>query len=152
PSVATTWLFAALNVPELVETNRTFAGSGESVSTTFVAGAGPLFLTVIVYVRLWPATTGSGRSVKPLTTTSATAGGASLSTTTPGAKSSDVLPSVSVAVAVMTWPSGSAVGVVNVKVALPLSSVVTLSRRPRKICPSLRPAASATGLAKSSTV
>src|SRR5262249_55586333 len=45
-----------------------------------------------------------------------------------------------------------AVAVVNVKLALPLASVVTLVRRPRKNCPSLMPAGLGTALEKSSTV
>src|SRR5438132_1137145 len=43
------------------ETNVVFAGTG-SVSTTLCASLGPLLVTVIVYVILFPAVTGSGVS------------------------------------------------------------------------------------------
>ena len=43
------------------ETNVVFAGTG-SVSTTLCASLGPLLITVIVYVILFPAVTGSGVS------------------------------------------------------------------------------------------
>jgi hypothetical protein len=43
----------------LIETTVVFAGR-VSVSVTFAAVAGPLFVTVIVYVMLLPASTGFG--------------------------------------------------------------------------------------------
>ena len=64
-------------------------------------------------------------------------------------ENSDVLPAGSVAVAEMTWPTGTTVEELATKLAFPLASVVT-ETEPRYVWPWPCPEGSATGLANNS--
>ena len=46
----------------VADKNVVFAGTA-SVTVTVLAGSGPLLVKLIVYVRFWPAITGSGESL-----------------------------------------------------------------------------------------
>src|SRR5437764_90950 len=88
-------------------------GGSIAMSLTPKAGFGPRFWIVICHVRLLPSGTGLGVAVA-VTRKSALM---LLPTTVRQAENSDVLLAGSVAVAVMTYPAGTAQGMVFVKAA-----------------------------------
>lgn len=124
----------ALQVIKVTEAGRL------SVTTALVTASGPLLIAVRVNVSVLPTTTGLGAAVFVMVKS------AVLVVVRQG-ENSEVLVGlvVLVAVAVMALPPAITVAKFELKLALPLPSVVTLVK-PMKVCPSPLPAGSQEGL------